>query len=112
MSALEKAYLEMQKGCGINVGDSVEVLREASSHELGWNNSWNHYMSDSIGKTLKVTNIDDFGIRLLNDKCNGLGYEFPFFVLRKVAKSKTVKVICEGKETEISRESAKALNLI
>lgn len=76
---LKKAYLTLQAACGIKPGDTVEVLRSAENHEMGWENDWPKEMSSAIGKPQKVTAVSGIGIRLEGD------YHYPFFVLRKVA---------------------------
>ena len=78
---LQEAYKIMQDNCGIEVGDTVKVLRRAENKENGWNNNWGDYMDDHIGKEYIVTELAVGGIRLNNWCC------FPFFVLELVKKA-------------------------
>ena len=81
MSDLRKAHQTMQENCGINVGDTVRVLRKAETQEMGWTADWNPDMDKCIGKQGVVTYIHSssavLGIEVL---C----WNFPFFVLEKV----------------------------
>jgi hypothetical protein len=79
---LEEAYAVMQNSCGIDPGDTVKVLRSASSFKMGWRPFWNPEMDRMVGKNYKVTDIDkDKGVCLDS-------FWFPFFVLEKVSDPK------------------------
>ena len=96
---LEEAYLTMQENCGIEVGDTVKVLRKAKSEEMGWSAIWTGSMSDLVGKTAKVTEFDkDRNGLSLNDD-----YWFPFFVLELVEKApKIIKRFFNEKGEDIT----------
>lgn len=104
-----KQYIEMQAASGLQVGDKVKLLRKGTGGELGWGDTWVSSMSDKIGEVFTISSLDGRGLRLKET-----GLNWPFFVFETVEPSEpeTVTVICEGKETTISRESAQALNLI
>lgn len=81
---LEDAYLTLHNACGIEVGDTVKVLRKAETDEMGWNNSWTTSMNKSIGKEFKVlrdANKRGFEIS------DSFGLSYPFFVLELVKKA-------------------------
>jgi hypothetical protein len=78
---IKEAYLEMQKNCGIKVGDRVKILRKAEDFEMGWDEVWVDVMDVYVGKTGKVNAISDIG---LNIHFDDLWYNFPFFVLEKI----------------------------
>ena len=79
---LEAAYLVLQDNCGIEVGDTVKVLRSAKEDKMGWSTNWYPRMDASIGGILKVSRIvNTVGIQLEN------GWAYPFFVLEKVASA-------------------------
>lgn len=116
MDIIENAYRVMQDACGIREGDTVRISRKAESGEMGWNESWTAGMSSLVGAIGKVCSVDDnYGVRV---KCESVPLWcppvlwFPFFVLEKIKDGNKVEITCEGKTVEISRESAKALNLI
>jgi hypothetical protein len=84
---VKEAYKVMQENCGIEVGDTVRVLREAKSHEMGWSHIWVITMNEFIGNELKVISLDNgAGIQLSND------YYFPFFVLKLTRKAKKINL--------------------
>lgn len=77
----QQAYTVLQKVCGINVGDTVRVLRKVNGDSMGWVNSWQDEMDELLNpeSTAVVVSIDDgHGIKLDN------GYQYPFFVLEVV----------------------------
>jgi len=80
---LQVAYLIMQEASGIKEGDTVKVLRNAETHEMGWGNSWTPEMTKNIGKKLIVSyiGVENTGINL-DGQC------YPFFVLKKVESAK------------------------
>lgn len=104
---IEEAYRVMQENSGIEVGDKVRVLRKAKRHEMGWWNSWESSMDSSVGKVLTVLGVYDNGIRLTD---YSIKYKYPFFVLEIVEKhNDKKKVVIDGKEVWLSKESFEAL---
>jgi hypothetical protein len=101
--SIEEAYIQMQKECGIEVGDTVKVLRKAKDYEMGWSNSWVGCMDVLVGETFKVKFSGGGGVQLSNDYC------VPFFVLELVSKSpKVVKVkLNENHTAEVSKDGIK-----
>ena len=75
---IEEAYQVMAKESGINIGDTVKVLRKAQSKEMGWPTIWDPSMDKMIGNEYTVVEIGDGEYQL-----DGL-YWFPFFVLEKI----------------------------
>jgi hypothetical protein len=80
--AMNEAYLEMQKNCGIKVDDKVRILRKAESYESGWGTVWNENMDRYIGKTGKVIGLDR--LSGIDVEFYSSSWYFPFFVLEKV----------------------------
>jgi len=89
----KEIYIKYQKASGLKVGDAVRVLRKASSHENGWDNSWVDSMNSNIGRIDKIRSIDGAsGIALESDI-----FKYPFFVLKKVApKPKPMEVLIKN----------------
>ena len=89
-----EAYNTLQKASGIEVGDTVKILRKAQKNEMGWASYWDETMNKSIGKTFVVTEIrDEKGIYNPSNYCT-----YPFFVLelvRKGDKEITIKLNSE-----------------
>jgi len=83
---LQEAYKVMQANCGIEVGDTVKVLRKAQGHELGWDNTWTNAMDAFIDKICVVKYIGNSGIHGYNQELDNW-YLFPFFVLELVKKA-------------------------
>ena len=88
---LKEAHDLMKKECGIEVGDTVKVLRAAKSLEMGWTGDWSYWMDKCVGHEYEV--VKDYN----NASCNGIElsceWAFPFFVLeivKKKSKKKTV----------------------
>ena len=79
---IEKAYQIMSKESGINIGDTVKVIRKASDYEMGWQTTWDPYMDQMIGNEYTVSEIVN-GVYHLSDLC-----WFPFFVLEKIKSAK------------------------
>jgi len=102
---VEEAYLVMQEASGIQVGDTVKVLRKAKDYEMGWNNRWSDFMV--VGQTLKVADISEDGIKLAGNFANIARYRYPFFVLEVVKKAHTITI--DGKDIALSEESYKEL---
>lgn len=87
-----EAYIIMQEASGIEVGDTVKVLRVAKTHEMGWDNSWVSRMEPTIGEIFVVDCLCNGGEGIHN---RGNDADYPFFVLEiveKVVKRPTVKV--------------------
>jgi hypothetical protein len=78
---IEKAYRMMQDASGIEIGDSVRVLRAAESYEMGWIAKWHDEMNAYIGGVFRVTAVYPGGGFQLENTCF-----FPFFVLQIVRK--------------------------
>ena len=75
---IEEAYQVRAKESGINIGDTVKVIRKASDYEMGWLTAWHPDMDKMIGNEYTVVEIVD-GDYKLDDL-----YWFPFFVLEKI----------------------------
>jgi hypothetical protein len=88
MEKNHEEYEQKQKECGIEIGDTVKVLRKASTHENGWSNEWVEQMDVYVGGEYVVSNINPmFGYNL-----EIISYWFPFFVLEKVKEKKVRKI--------------------
>lgn len=80
----QEKYIAGQKASGIDVGDTVRVVRKAESYSNGWATCWCEGMDSYIGEERNVCVIDgDYGIKLRNEG----GYAFPYFVLEIVKKA-------------------------
>ena len=79
---IDEAYQIMSKESGINIGDTVKVIRKASDYEMGWQTTWDPYMDQMIGNEYTVSEIVN-GVYHLDDLC-----WFPFFVLEKIKSAK------------------------
>ena len=79
---IEEAYQIMSKESGINIGDTVKVIRKASDYEMGWATTWDPYMDKMIGNEYTISEIVN-GVYHLDDLC-----WFPFFVLEKIKSAK------------------------
>jgi len=79
---LQEAYKVMQANCGIEVGDTVKVLRKAKDDEMArYGLSYQCTMPSSlIGTTVKV-------YRLYETAIHAEGWNYPFFVLELVKKA-------------------------
>jgi hypothetical protein len=77
---IKEAYLAMQANCGIEVGDTVRVVRTAKNNEMGWQNTWTPTMTGMVGKTFTVKSVGT-GSGIYFE-----AYNFPFFVLELVSK--------------------------
>jgi hypothetical protein len=86
---LQDAYLAMQEASGIKVGDTVRVLRKAEEGEMGWTDDWASSMDECVGKTGIVEGFrGDGGIRVnFSDDKRWEAWNFPFFVLEKIAEA-------------------------
>jgi hypothetical protein len=91
---INEAYITLQKASGIEVGDTVKILRKAKNFEMGWNAHWAPVMDNTVGATFQVKEICDLrGIRNPNNSC-----VYPFFVLKivkKATKEVTIKLNSE-----------------
>lgn len=103
---LQEAYKVMQANCGIEVGDTVKVLRPFKDKENGCGIRYNWRMDDLIGGHFVVRDISESYIDL------SCGYLWPFFVLELVKKGKKLPepleissdkhvVFCEGGEINL-----------
>ena len=103
---LKEAYMIMQENCGIEVGDTVKVLRKAKDNEMGWKDLWNFKMDSIVGEEAKVESLDGNGIYLhFNDTHKR--WWFPFFVLeivKKKSKKKTVTLELTEEQLEKVKE--------
>jgi hypothetical protein len=73
-----ETYLFNQSLCGLEIGDSVRVLRRAHNLEAGWPEHWASDMANMIGGVYKITDTSSYGYELDNS------WVFPWFVLEKV----------------------------
>ena len=92
--AKEEIYIKYQKASGLKVGDTVKVLRKASSFENGWNNSWVDKMNSNIGRIDKIRSIGGAAGIILESNI----FNYPFFVLEKVTPMpEPMEVLIDGK---------------
>lgn len=87
---LRDAYNRMQDACGIEVGDTVQVLRTAKTNEMGWGQNWVTTMDKRVGEcgVVRYPATSDLGVSVIFD--DGIGAYFPFFVLKLVEKKKKI----------------------
>jgi hypothetical protein len=111
--SLQNSYLELHEASGIEIGDTVRVLRKAENYEMGWNNEWNDdVMNKYIGRECVVTDdkknySDEAGFEL------NRGYIFPFFVLEKIkdaSESDIIKFI--SNECNFSCQQSNVIKII
>lgn len=92
------SYVERQakwvKENNIKKADEVRLIREASTGEDGWYNTWPNKANEWVGKILKVMEIGDLNIVCYNPDADDW-FGFPYFVLEKVIEHK-------DKEWEVS----------
>lgn len=81
---MQEIYLEGQRNCGLEVGDSVKVLRQPKSREYGWRDV--APSKDYKGVIGVITHITKWGVCV--DFKNGDDYNYPYFVLEKVGDFK------------------------
>lgn len=96
---IKEAYKTMQAECGIDIGDTVKVLRSFKHNEMGYSGC----PLDATGVTGTVTGSQGKdGIRVTFDKEHddyGTWHWFPFFVLKLIEKKKDENMITvKGKE--------------
>lgn len=60
-------------------GDYVKVTRKVNDHEDEWQGLWLDYIDESVGKTLKVKDIDTYVYTISLEN----GFYYPYFVLEK-----------------------------
>jgi hypothetical protein len=77
-------YLKAHRNSGIEVGDTVKVLRRATEGEQGWNNKWCTDMDSFIGKEFEV--FEDDGVFGFSIEVGVSEYNFPWFVLEITRK--------------------------
>ncbi len=84
MTDVEK-YIAGQKACGIEVGDTVRVVRKAKNREGSWFDSWVSSMDDTVGENMEVNKIHSGsgGLQLRNSH---FSRNYPYFVLEIVKK--------------------------
>ena len=75
-------------------GDYVKVTRKVNDHEDEWQGLWLDYMDESVGKTLKVKDIDTYVYTISLEN----GFYYPYFVLEKTEPLKPEYVPFESKE--------------
>lgn len=61
-------------------GDYVKVTRKVNDHEDEWQGLWLDYIDESVGKTLKVKDIDTYVYTIGLEN----GFYYPYFVLEKI----------------------------
>lgn len=88
---IHEVYREMAKNCGIEVGDTVRILRKANNLEMGWDQMWLYPMDRYVGEIDVVTDVTDAGSFQLEN-----GYWFPFFVLEKIKSARKEKKMQTG----------------
>ncbi|KKL04354.1 hypothetical protein LCGC14_2616930, partial [marine sediment metagenome] len=69
----EEKYIAGQKACGIEVGDTVRILRRADRDENYWANEWMRSMDDKIGETVTVSGMDALGVMF-----EDVPYSYPY----------------------------------
>ena len=81
LEELNHIYNANQESSGIEIGDTVTVIRTAKSYEEGWLLRWVPSMNKYVGKSYIVKEVISGGIGLdTKDSCQ---YWFPYFVLEK-----------------------------
>ena len=83
---ISEAYRVLEANCGIEVGDTVKVLRRVVGRgRWGWRLDWTSDMDAMIGKEYKVERFElGCGFQLVGS--SGYRRYFPFFVLELVKK--------------------------
>jgi len=79
----QEKYIADQKASGIEVGDTVRVVRKAESRSRGWTATWVCEMDENVGRKMKVRGLYE------SQEVNGinLGLNYPYFVLEIVKKA-------------------------
>lgn len=121
-----KPYCDIQKDSGLQVGDTVQVLRTAKNEEAGWPLCWiSNEMDQTVYKTYRIIAITEKGIRLNTHRItavsetgirvplnNHQGFFYPSFVLKKIGyeyvpfdfengKKQLKEIICCNKDYSI-----------
>jgi len=87
---IQEAYIKMQDECGIEVGDTVKILRKAKSLEMGWSCDWVGSMDKYVGECgIVMCVLCEEGIDVSVD---GDCWYFPFFVLELI-KEKEIREV-------------------
>ena len=85
MSETKKEYIELEKDCGLKVGDEVQAIRFPKRNERGWNNYlWLPGIKTFVnrpGIIVSVTRPDGLGIVV---EIDGKQAHYPYFVLQKI----------------------------
>jgi len=85
---LQKVWLETN---GLKVGDHVKIVRKVEEGELGWYNSWTDRMTELVGTSGKIVDIEIDGI-VVESEITSIGirkstiWNYPFFALEKYEK--------------------------
>lgn len=100
---VKEAYRILADSCGIEVGDTVEILRKWNSHELGehgGSSANSDKLVGKVGEVLEITNPNKSFVLRINDEDEYI----PWFVLKLVKKAEksplkvgdTVEIIGES----------------
>lgn len=90
-NTMEKVYRDAQAACGLKVGDCVRVTRKADDCEAGWGDYWAGPMDRTVGKIGTIENILSNKIKVSFPDPIFNSWNYPYFVLEKVAKSEEPK---------------------
>ena len=105
-------YTRNSKQCGLKSGARVTVIRKASNHELGWQNSWPPEMDKYVGKTFTIVDVNHSNG--INFKEDNQRYRFPYYVLVNAETFETIiKLKCvPNNEKEESKAFYSVRNFI
>ena len=99
----EESYKERAKKWieqnDLKEGDYVKVTRKVNDHEDEWQGLWFCYMDESVGKTLKVKDIDTYFYTIGLEN----GFYYPYFVLEKTEPLKPEYVPFKSIEEFVER---------
>ena len=101
----QEAYAVLQKASGIEVGDTVKVLREARYLEMGWAGVWVDGMIRP-GGTGTITGVHANSVNVRAEGINGWIYHYPFFVL-EVVKKREKEIIIGGNVVSFSADGGR-----
>jgi len=91
MTELQEAYKVMQEHCGIEVGDTVKVVRAPFDGEA--DKEYGKHWRNRIGNIYRVDNIDStpgrFGLAHSGKNMYSGDYNVPFYCLELVEKAKS-----------------------
>ena len=93
-----------QEASGIKVGDTVQVIKKARSHEGGWRYAWFSAMDDIIEFVVLEINSDG---GMWMETGSGMRWWFPYFVL-EIVKKATGSVL--GKDNTNSERNSNMKN--